>query len=408
MGRQTSSKLIIAPQIRRRFILGKQGLWPGRRWQDKAGLRRAMREMEMVQIDPTVVVAPSQDLVLWGRVLSYRAAWLTDLLYGERSFFDYGGGLAISPMEEMPYTRVVMQRKAREPRWAKFAKENAALIKRVRRDVASRGPLSGRQLEGEGTNAWSYRSGKDSGVALYYLWLVGDLMISKRVGKERVYDLLEKVVPSKFSRIASVAEMEDYYAGKAISMAGIASRRGFRNAWKGFIERWVGHDEGQRKLAQMVAKGEVTAVELENEKDGYYVLTKDLPKLKALVRGELPKAWEPLETSTTEEATFLSPLELVSARGRAKVLFDFDYTWEIYKPQEKRKYGPYTMPILYGDQLVGRVDLKMDRATGSLFVNGVWLEPWFKPEARFKAAYGRGLARLAEFLGAKKVIGGKI
>ena len=408
MGLTSSRKLIINPQVRRRFVLGKQGLWPGRRWQGKAGLRRAMREMEMVQIDPTVVVAPSQDLVLVGRVLGYQAAWLADLLYKERSFFDYGGGLTISPMEEMPYTRVVMQRKAREPRWAKFAKENAALIKRVRQEVARHGPLSGRQLEGESTKAWSYRSGKDTGVALYFLWLVGELMISNRVGKERVYDLLEKVLPRKFSRIASAAEMEDYYSRKAISVAGIASRRGFRNAWKGIAERWVGHSESQQKLARMVAAEEVTAVELENEKDIYYVLSKDLPKLKTLVRGEIPKAWEPLETSTSEEVTFLSPLELVSARGRAKVLFDFDYTWEIYKPQEKRKYGPYTMPILYGDQLVGRADLKMDRAAGNLMVNGVWLEPWFKPAASFKAAYGRGLARLVEFLGAKKVIGGKV
>ena len=251
-------KLVITPQVRRRFILGKQGLWPGRRWRGKTGLRKAMRAIEMVQIDPTVVVAQSQDIVLWGRVLGYRPSWLADLLYKERSFFDYGGGLAISPMEEMPYIRVVMQRKAQETRWRTFAKENAKLVANVRREVTARGPLGTRNLEGEATA--NYRSGKDTGVALYYLWLVGELMISNRIGKERVYDLLERIVPEEFSNIARPSEMENYFARKAISLAGITSRRGFRNSWKGTIERWVDPGEGQQRLAQMLSDGEVAEI----------------------------------------------------------------------------------------------------------------------------------------------------
>ena len=75
-----------------------------------------------------------------------------------------------------------------------------------------------------------------------------------------------------------------------------------------------------------------------------------------------------------EEAIFLSPLDPVSARGRAKPLFGFDYVWEVYKPVEKRSFGYYTMPILWGDRLVGRFDPKLDRTTGTLVINGLWLE----------------------------------
>ena len=400
-----SSKIIIDNQVRRRFIMGRQGLWPGRRWRGKAGLRKAMRAMETVQIDPTVVVAQSQDIVLWGRVLGYQPSWVIDLLYKERSFFDYGGGLAISPMEEMPYMRVVMERKGKEKRWSTFAKENANLVSKVRREVTARGPQGTRDLEGEAAATWNYRSSKTTGVALYYLWLVGELMISGRKGKERVYDLLERVVPKEHSRTAPVGEMEDYFARKAISLAGIIDRRGFRNHWKGFIERWVDYDEGKRRLAQMLSDGQVAEIGIEGERESYYVLSEDLAKLTTLINGKIPKEWTPTETSTEGEVVFLSPLEIVSARGRAKKLFDFDYTWEIYKPDAKRKYGPYTMPILYGDRLVGRADFKLDRSNRTLVVNGVWMENWFKGDKKFAAAYKRGLARFAEFLGAEKVTG---
>jgi uncharacterized protein YcaQ len=102
--------------------------------------------------------------------------------------------------------------------------------------------------------------------------------------------------------------------------------------------------------------------------------------------------------------TFLSPLDPVSARGRAKVLFDFDYLWEIYMPAAKMEFGRYTMPMLWGDRLVGRMDPKMDRASGTLVINGVWLEDAVlgRDEA-FLEALTAGVAALVTFLGAKRV-----
>ena len=107
--------------------------------------------------------------------------------------------------------------------------------------------------------------------------------------------------------------------------------------------------------------------------------------------------------TTDDEVIFLSPLEYVSARGRAAKLFDFDYIWEIYKPQAKRVYGPYTMPILYGDRLVGRMDSRHDRKSKTLVINGLWLEDWFTAGEAFAAALNKGLARFISFLGAEKI-----
>ena len=103
-------------------------------------------------------------------------------------------------------------------------------------------------------------------------------------------------------------------------------------------------------------------------------LNSDQPHLSDLEAGRIPKSWKPLGPSTEEEVTFLAPLEMVSARGRAKQVFDFEYLWEVYKPVHQRRWGYYTLPILYGDDLVARLDPKLDRKTNTLHILGFWLE----------------------------------
>src|SRR5690554_5195222 len=102
--------LTIDLQTARRFILGKQGLWPGRRWQGAAGLEKAMRAMEYLQLDPLQIIARSQDIKLFGRVAGYRPGGWERAAYKQRKFFDWGGWLAVRPMDELPHWRVVMRR----------------------------------------------------------------------------------------------------------------------------------------------------------------------------------------------------------------------------------------------------------------------------------------------------------
>ena len=120
--------------------------------------------------------------------------------------------------------------------------------------------------------------------------------------------------------------------------------------------------------------------------------------------GRVPAAWTPSATSTQEEVVFLSPLDPVSARGRAKVLFGFDYVWEVYKPVEQRKYGYYTLPILWGERLVGRFDSKLDRAGNTFVVLGFWLEDEsLAVDEAFAEALARGFGRFAAFLGTDRI-----
>ena len=109
-------------------------------------------------------------------------------------------------------------------------------------------------------------------------------------------------------------------------------------------------------------------------------------------------------TPPTDEVVFLAPLDPVSARGRAKALFGFDYVWEVYKPEHQRKYGYYTLPMLWGDRLVARFDSKLDRTTNTFVILGLWLEDEaFGQDEAFAEALARGLARFMTFLGASQL-----
>jgi uncharacterized protein YcaQ len=109
--------------VARRFILGKQGLWPGRRWAGVSGTEQAMRAVEHLQLDPLLVVARSQDLMLHSRVIDYQPDSWAELAYQQRKFFDWGGWLAVRPMDELPHWRVLMRRERESPAWRQFARQ---------------------------------------------------------------------------------------------------------------------------------------------------------------------------------------------------------------------------------------------------------------------------------------------
>lgn len=396
---------IISMSTARRFVLGQQGLWPGRRWAGEDGAATALREIGSVQMDPLNVVARSHHLALWGRVADYQTDHLDTLLYDKRQFFDYGGVLRVHPMVELPFWRVHMRRRRDEPRWAAFHNDNRELIDAVRAEVESRGPLGPRDLTGTaGMTRLNYRGSKDTSVALYYLWLTGELMIHHRRDFDRVYDLRDRIAPSELNGTASDDDAEAFFARKVFARLGLVPERAWKNAFAGYSQRKVDLPEARTRLGELVDANVIAPVTLEGARGVHYVPASDLPLLETIADGGVPAAWTPLDTTTAQEAVFLAPLEVVSAGGRAKELFDFEYLWEVYKPAAKRRWGYYTLPILYGDRLVARLDPKLDRATRTLAINGFWLEDGATAkDPEFARALGAGLIRLATFVGAERI-----
>jgi uncharacterized protein YcaQ len=394
--------LTIDVETARRFILGKQGLWPGRRWRGLEGAEQSMRAIEYLQLDPLQIIARSQDITLHSRVLNYTPDLWEEVTYQQRKFFDWGNWLAVRPMDELPYWRVVMRRERDNgARVRKMASDHADAIDEMRAVLHERGNVSNRDFEmSTRKRTQSYRGRKDSALALYYLWRTGEVMTHHREKFERVYALTEAVAPADLIRESDEEEAKRFLIKKDISFSGLSQVT--RNS--DMFHSGLPFEHGKQIIGAMLADGDIIEVQVEGWKSVHYALSSDAQALLDLSAGRVPEAWSPLETTTTEEVVFLAPLDPVSARGRAKVLFGFDYMWEVYKPEHERKFGYYTLPILWGDRLVARFDSKLDRTTNTFVILGLWLEKNIlgKDEA-FAEALALGFARFKMFLGANRL-----
>lgn len=250
-----------------------------------------------------------------------------------------------------------------------------------------------------------YRGRKDSSLALYHLWRTGEVMIHHREGFERVYALTDTVAPPHLIREADELETDRFLIKKEVAFFGLARVNRSSDAF----QRGIPFGRARQLIEELLADGQVVEVQVEGWKAVHLALGSDVELINDLAAGRVPDAWRPLETTTVEEAVFLAPLDPVSARGRAKALFDFDYVWEVYKPEHRRKFGYYTLPVLWGHRLVARFDSKLDRTTNTLVILGLWLEDEAlgKDEA-FAKALARGFKRFLTFLGAVELETAKV
>ncbi len=385
----------------RRYIMGRQGLWPGRRWVGLEGADTAMRAMEDLQLDPLVAVARAHDLALHARVADYTLDDWATLTYGRRAFFEWGGWLAVRPMDELPAFRMLMRREREQGHWREVEKEHAEAIDEMRAVLQSGREVSNRDFSmGDRTRIDSYRGRKDSALALHYLWRVGEAMVARRIRFERVYAATEAVAPAW-----ALVELEDDEAERRLVLKSVAAHGLSRlNGINSLLKRSVSTAEVASWRAHWLDRGDLVEVSVEGWKAPQLAPGSDRVVLVELEAGRTPAGWDPIDTTTVDETTFLSPLDPVSARGRAKAVFGFDYTWEVYKPLDQRRFGYYTMPILWGDRLVGRFDPKLERKTGTLLVLGLWLEvPSHGRDPAFAEALRIGMTRFVRLLGARRL-----
>ena len=399
----TNETIEISALTARHYVMGRSGLWPGRRWRGLEGTATAMRTMEDLQLDPLVVVARAHDLMLHSRVADYAIDDWATLTYERREFFEWGGWLAVRPMEELPYFRTLMRREREKGHWLEVEREHGDAIEEMRALLRAGREVSNRSFQmGDRTRIDDYRGRKDSALALHYLWRVGEAMVARRERFERVYALTEAVAPASALREVDDAEADDVLVRKAVAASGLMRLNGVRTAYVYGHKATAAEEAALRE--QFLGDGSFVEVKVEGWRATQIAVGADAALLVDLEAGRVPDAWAPLETTTVEEATFLSPLDPVSARGRAKPLFGFDYTWEVYTPAAKRKFGYYALPILWGDRLVGRFDPKLDRTTGTLVILGFWLEDAaLAKDLDFAEALGLGMRRFMTLLGVRRI-----
>ena len=400
----TAAPLPISTALVRRLAVTKQRLAGPRPAPGPAGLLEVARDLGCIQLDPISAVDRTHRLVWFSRAGRYTTAELDQVLWQERHLFEYWAHCASLVLtEDYPLHQHLMRTYHTDehyPRTRAWAAANDKLRRYILRELKRGGPLPSRALEEHDLHpeAWiltGWTSGRNVSRMLDYLFMQGTIAVAGRVGGQKLYDLAERVLPAWTPRDRlSERELVRRAAEKSLRALGVAtplqiSHHFIRGRYPGLLQA----------LAELEKRGRVQRVSVQPAageapwKGPAYIHTDDLPLLDSLA-GD---GWQP-------RTVLLSPFDnLICDRQRTRQLFGFDFTIEIYVPKAKRKYGYYVLPILHGDQLIGRFDSLMDRSAGVLNVNTVYAEPGAPLNAATGQAVAGAVQELAGFLGAATV-----
>lgn len=353
----------------------------------EAGILKVARHFGGIQIDPTRTVERTQYLVLWSRLGNYDRA-LLDQLFEERKLFEWNA--FIVPVERLPelihYGRhwpgVGGEWRKRANR---FLAGNAAFRQSILDQLRAEGPLQSRQIDDSkvkvGWESTGWTHGKNTSQILEFMSVKMDVAVAGRVGQERLWDLTERVIPVDTPRHELTEdEYQELRIMRAVARFGVGTFKEIRDRAYG-----LSIPAAKALLDRLVEQGRLASVTLR------------------LPSGHLPGFADPtaLEQLTAKGSltTLVSPFDpLVYDRERTNRLFDFSYRLEMYVPKGERKFGHFVLPIVHGDQLVGRLDSARDRTTNELVVNKLHWESGKAPSASASRAVAQAIANLAAFV----------
>jgi uncharacterized protein YcaQ len=367
----------------RRHVVAHQGFATRVRRARAGDVEAAIRRLSCVQLDSISTVERSHRIVLSSRVGVYPAGTVSRLLGQGRVFEYWAHEASLLPVEDFPLFRWRMDGRGHWDGHERALGDHPEVAEHVLEEIRARGPLGSRHFEGEGGGGmWNWKPAKR---VLDALWDRGDLSISGRQGFQRLYDLTERVIPREVldAPVPSDGEALRGLVLRAVRARGALTESGIAEHW-----RVPGRTAAVRPHVEaLVAEGQLRR------------LTVDDGGPPVLVPGDLP-----LRETVSPAATLLSPFDnLLWDRAFAERLFGFKHVMEIYKPAPQRVYGYYVLPLLRGDRIVGRADLKSDRKAGVLRVLAFHRESRVRDSAALDNAFRRALVRLARAAGLERV-----
>ena len=384
----------ISNKAARRIFLAKLGLSASpSRALSKPELLQLIHDIGFVQVDSISTVERAHHQILFSRNQTYRRDHLRQLLEEDRTLFEHWThDASIIPCAFYPYWKHRFTRKeaSMRERWAKWHGENYdKAFDETYAKIAAGGAILSREVRQPGHKSGGWWEWHPSKTALEFLWQTGKLAISARQNFQKIYDLSERVIPDHhLSDKVSHAEFIDWACSSALTRLGFATHGEIAAFWN-----LVSPEEAKDWVA--ANRNRLTDVEIEctgGAKSRSSVAFADL--------STSPDDWpEP-----PARIRVLSPFDpLLRDRNRAERLFGFRYRIEVFVPEPKREYGYYVFPLLEGDQMIGRIDMKADRKAGTLNVARLWLEPKIRASAGRLAKLDAELARVARFTGVKEI-----
>ena len=327
----------------------------------------AIRRMGLLQIDTISVVARSPYLVLWSRLGDYKLCWLDELL-AEGALFEYWSHAAcFLPVEDFGiYRRRMLEYADGDAYLNGRDAEHRETIQRVLSRIREQGGVRSAHFEKTDKEARTWWNWKPEKSALEHLFNAGALMIARREGFQRVYDLRERVMPHWDDADAhSREEGQKAMSLKAVRALGVARAGWVSNYFPDYLRSRTGAREIRAALEEATQTGEVISISVEGWAEPGYIHRDNVHLMEQAAEGTLRSA----------VTTLLSPFDpIVSDRARALELFGFTYRIEVYTPAAKRRYGYFSLPILHRGNLVGRLDAKAHRRERLFEVRSLHLE----------------------------------
>jgi uncharacterized protein len=367
----------------RRYVVAHQGYATRFRRARAADVAAAINRLGCVQLDSISTVGRAHRLTLSSRIGHYPERTVSRLLKTGRIFEYWAHEACLVPIEDYPLFKRRMEHLRERHWWGRKHEHDPELKERVLDALRTNGALPTRFFEGGGGGGmWNWKPEKR---ILEDLFAAGEVVVSGRDGFQRLYDLPERVIPREQLEAPTPPEEEFKrgYALRAVRARGALTESGIAEHC-----RFRGGAKAMRPVVDGLAvEGLVRRVAVED--GGAQVVV----PADAVVDG------------ATSGGVLLCPFDnLVWDRAFLLRVFGFDHVIEVYKPAPQRAYGYYVLPFLYGDRLVGRVDLKSDRTEGALRVKAFHLEPGVRRSGALAAALDRALDRLARVLDLDTVI----
>ena len=382
----------------RRFILGKQGLLGKHRFEGREGAYRYVCQAGCIQYDPVDVCGKNAELTLQSRVRGFTRPMLAELLYGDRLLMDYADKeLSILPAKDWPYFSGYRERSRA---LGETFEGLAELEEKALRFIRENGPVSsdGLPVEGEifwhSSMHWSGNWHKKSQAArsvLEQLYTDGTLVIHHKNGSRKFYDLAERHLDPALLQAPNPCETEEaLLCWRVLRRIGAVGLLWNRNS-TALLGIPLNAEARRRVFARLEEEGKILPVGVEGIAAPFAYRAEDAPLMQAVLADELDRK---------PRMEFLAPLDpMLWDKELLAALFDFRYSWEIYTPAAKRKYGYYTLPVLWGETFAGRIEAAADRKAGTLLVKHFWPEPGVRQTKKLETAVAGAVRRFARFNG---------
>lgn len=349
----------------RNYILSYQNLLSPYNLNGKKGVLDYIKKVGCIQFDPLNMVGTNPNLVLQSRINRYKETLLYDLLYKDRLLIDdWDKNMSIYLVSDWPYFS--RYRRDAYERYNRSRFSINEILPKVRETILKKGPVSSKEFQFDKKVDWYWAQTKVSRAALESMYFCGELIIHHKEGNRKYYDYTKKHLSSEIiSKADPNTNIKDYHKWhlkRRIGAIGMLWNRS-SDAYLGI--HYMKGNERTEALKSLIKTGDLIECCVEGIKYPFLIRKEDFKLLESVDKG----------IDFESKVSFLAPLDnMLWDRKMIKEIFGFEYTWEVYKPKQERKYGYYVLPVLYGNEFIARVEPKFYKKTKELKILNWWWE----------------------------------